>query len=845
MGRIFSIIAVISSLMIFLASGATYWFSAIDTDQAKRQAVVSIVDNLAVNLAHEIDTLQQSVDGLAQSPDVIAALASGRPDIIAVTAAKLQTLVPHSLRIRLLLPDVDGLDESQMPHMGFGDLEMVRSTLTGKPKPVIQGEAEDRHLAITSPVNDGQRVIGVVLASLDADLPKQLVLKTHLNNGLIQLKQDRLVLATTGQASNKNEEPVSVPVMNTRWELESWVDVQASLSDMAILGSLIIIPVLMSCLAYFIGYRKLHGFFRQDQSSILKAAKDMIQGKHVGNYPMQLEEMQPIIAAMAQFNRVINQEGVAAAKAGEEEKDDFFDESFDLDFLEDVKPVTTEPIRTDAVTTNGRPESVLKAQTKPVTESLDMAFDADVATISPTAKLPTVKNVFHGFGVCGVVGKDLDEDLIANIGRAFASEAKQSNVKTIVIARDGRVSSPALAKALIEGIVSTGCDVIDLGVVPTPVLCFVAHHTDGRSGVMVTGGDFSAEYNGLKMLLDDKALSDEQIQILKARVDNSDYSQEMPGSAEQNTLFSNEYIGIMSEEIHIVRPMTVVLDCSNGAASQLGPMLLKTIGCEVIELNCDIDGQFPNHGPDPSTPSNLAALIEAVKQHHAEVGIFLDGDGDRMGLVDAAGRIVWPDRQMMLFAKDVLASKAGSEIIYDAACSKQLPERIKKHAGFPVLAKSGRHHLQARLKESGAAFAGDIGGHFLFNDRWFGFSDALYAAVRMIEILSADMRSSNELFDELPNAVSSPEIRIALDHDESLSMMEQMFSKARFNDAFISDSDGMRVEFTDGWGLARVSNTMEGLELRFEADTKDTMRRIQSEFKSLMLKIKPDLSVPF
>ncbi|MDD2758968.1 MAG: phosphomannomutase/phosphoglucomutase [Methylomonas sp.] len=862
MGRIFIIIAAVTSLMIVISSSGTYWFSAMDTDKAKRDAVATIIANSAVNIAQQLETLQKSVDGLAQSPDVVAALASANPQMIAETAAKVQTLVPHSLRVRLLLPGVNDLDTTQTPHMGFGDLEMVRATLADKPNPVIQGEAEHRHLAITSVVRDGQRVVGVVLASLEANLPSQMILKTRIANGLIELKQERLVLAATGEARDKNREPVAIPVSNTRWTIDAWVDVGASLSDMAILGSLIILPVLMSCLAYLIGYRKLRDFFRLDQSSILMAAKDMIQGKHVGNYPMRLEEMQPIIVAMAQFKRVIDQEAVSPAKHGDSDKDDFFDESFGLDFLEDAKPVKTEqfqvasvpviPVTTAPVIPVPRNENQGMEQNFKATstmESLEMEFDIDVfgnsaetETISSATSMPTI---FHRYGVVGVAGKELDDAAMRNMGRAFASEARQIDVKTVVVARDGRVSSPSLAQALIDGIVSTGCDVIDLGLVPTPVLYFVAHHTEGRSGVMVTGGDLPAEYNGLKMQLHDMALSDEQLQVLQARIADNDYIREIPGSAEQNTLFSNEYIGTMSEEIHIVRPMTVVLDCSNGAAGQIGSMLLKTIGCEVIELNCDIDGRFPGHQPDPCDPANLQALAEAVRTHSADVGIALGADGESMELVDSSGKIIWPDRQMMLFARDVLMAKPGSEIIHDMACSQLLPEKIKKHAGFSVQAKSGRVHLQNALKSSGAALAGGMDGQFLFNDHWFGFADGLYAAVRMIQILSADTRPSAEVFAALPDRPSTPEIRIALAGGETVSLIERMAAEARFNDAIIIDTDGLRVEFIDGWGLVRASNTMPALELRFEADTHDALRRIQSQFKSLMLKIKPGLFLPF
>lgn len=860
MGRIFGAIGVMAVLMVLSAAGGVYWFSATDANNAKRQAAEAIVNNLAIGLSQQIETIQKSVDGLAQSPEVIQALSSGDSEHIRQTANKFQRVIPYGQNLRLLMPDVNDLDESQTPRMGFGDLEMVRATLTGKPMPVVQGEAADRHLAVTSVVSNGQQVLGVVLASLDADLPKRIILKNRFADGLIELKQDRLVLASTGDAGSNEDDPVSTPVANTRWIIDSWVNVDASFGDIGMLVALIAVPALLTCLVLFVGYRKLHDHFRQDQSSILKAAKDMIQGKHVGNYPMQLEEMQPIITSMAQFKRVISWDDLPQGKDGEAEKDDFFDESLDLDFFEDAAPVTAEPELivpvTDAQSNLDAEENndletivIQKVQTRPTPSVSEIKQNkgkakptkAAVAEAKPTAAL----NIFRQYDIGGMVGKGLDEEVIGNIGRAFASEAKQANVKTIVVARDGRLSSPKLTAALIKGIVSTGCDVLDLGLVPTPVLCFVAHHTEGRTGVMVTGSELAADYNGLKMVLHDEAVSKEQIQALKARVYNGEYIQDQAGSVEQNTLFSNEYIGIISEEVHIVRPMTVVVDCGNGACGQLVPTLLKTVGCHVVELNCEIDGRFPHHQPDPANAANLQALIEAVRLNNADVGIAFDGDGDRMALVDSAGKIILPDRQMMVFAKDLLASKPGAEIIFDAACSKHLPEQIKKRGGHSVLWNSGRSQMQSRLRETGAAMAADMTGHFLFNDRWFGFADALYAAVRMIGILSADTRTSSELFDELPDSPCTPEIHVAMAEGESSGFIKQLIGLAQFNNVYMIKPDGMRVEFSDGWGLIRAANNGSGIVLRFEGDNLEAMQRIQSEFKTLMLKIKPDLSLPF
>ena len=422
---------------------------------------------------------------------------------------------------------------------------------------------------------------------------------------------------------------------------------------------------------------------------------------------------------------------------------------------------------------------------------------------------------------------------------------KGKNIKTIVIGRDGRTSSPALAEALSKGIVSTGVNILDVGLVPSPVVYFVIEHTEGKSGVVITGSHNPAEYNGLKITINGETLAGDKIQQLKQRIDNDNYLTGETGSIEQNSTFTNEYIGIISEDIHIVRPMKVVVDCGNGAAGELAPILLKTLGCEVIELFCDIDGTFPNHHPDPSQPENLTDLISAVQHYNADVGIAFDGDGDRLGVVDCKGKIIWPDRQMMLFAKDVLALKPGSEVIYDIKCSRHLGEQIVKEGGRPIMWKSGHSFIKAKIKETGAVLAGELSGHIFFNDRWFGFDDALYSASRLIEILSADTRNSDEVFADFPDSINTPEITIKLAEGESVALMEKILSIANFSDGNIIDIDGMRVDFANGWGLIRASNTLPALVLRFEADNTETLKQIQAQFKDLLLKVKPDLTIPF
>lgn len=848
MGRIFSIIAALSALMVVLAGGGSYWYASAAALNAQRAAVSTVANGLAISIAMQLDSLQKSVDGLAQSEDVISALQSGDPALIQATAAKLQGVIPHALRLRLLLPNISEPDQSLLPHMGFGDLEMVRATLSSKQQPVLQGEGEHRHLALTSLVTSNQQALGVVLVSLKPDLAQQIIAKTSFNDGYIELKQDQLVLAKLGQTTS-NDDPQSIPLANSRWQINFWPLLETSLGEIGLVSAIIAIPALLACLAFFAGYRKLTADLHHDQSSILKAAKDMMTGKNVGNYPIQLDEMRPIISTLAQFKRVIAQEGSAV----KDNNDDLglFDESFDLDFLEASPSIGSQQAVSGPVSLTATPIAMPSYDDL----NLDIAPPAPVvaATAEPLAPAQFVSHqtappatIFRGSDIRGIVGKDLDATLVKQIGLAFASEVCEQGAKTtIVVARDGRLSSPELAEALIKGIISTGCDVLDIGVVPTPVLYFVVQHSEGRTGVMVTGGQNPAHHNGLKLLSQGETLTEARLQALRQRIEAGQFHEAAPGSVEQNSLFSNEYIGMIAEDIHIVRPMTVVVDCGNGATGKLGPMLLKSIGCDVIELFSDIDGLFPNHQPDPSNPANLQALSKAVKLNNADVGIAFDGDGSGLGIVDSSGKIIAPDRQMILFARDVLTSKPGAEIIFDVKSSRHLPEQIAKRGGRGLMWKSSHALLKAKIQETGAALAGELSGHFFFNDRWFGFDDALYAAVRMIELLSADTRISHEVFADVPDSINTPELQVPLAEGESQRFIEQAFSLAHFPNGNIINIDGMRVEFPDGWGLICASNNLPGLVLRFEADNHEALSRIQSEFKLLIAQIKPDLSLPF
>ncbi|MCQ8118108.1 phosphomannomutase/phosphoglucomutase [Methylomonas rosea] len=845
MGRIFSIVAGIAALMVLLAGGGAYWFSAAQVRETQQTSTTAIASGMTVSIVSQIETLQRVIDGLAQAPDVVAVVANDSQNQAALdnVTTRLQNTIPQAMRVRLLSATVSEPDLNQVPNMGFADLEMVRATLTAKQKPFVQGEGEHRHLAMTAAVSQNQQVIGVILVSLKPDLLQQLITKTTVGNGYVEIKQEQAVLASVGIPELKSDEPQVMPLTNSRWSLELSIGGGTSAGDIILFSCIILIPALLGCLAFFVGYRKLADYLHHDQSSILKAAKDMMTGKQVGHYPVQLDEMRPIISTLAQFKRILEQEKSPSKAPDELGEYDFFDESFDIDFIED-SPKTAEQYASVPVSLGTAPISM--AEQAPLSAAAPAEKSAPVAmpTVAPTAG-ESFADIFRTYDIRGIVGRGLTSETVRNIGRALGSEARQLNIKTIVMGRDGRLSSPGLSDALAKGITEAGCDVLNIGVVPTPLLYFVTQHSEGRSGVMITGSHNPADYNGLKLVLNGETLSGDKIQQLKKRIEAGDFSDGAPGSIELNSLFSNEYIGMISDDVHLVRPMKVAVDCGNGAAGQLAPILLRTMGCEVIELYCEIDGNFPNHHPDPSKPENLADLIKAVQHYEADIGVAFDGDGDRIGVVDSGGKIIWPDRQMMLYARDVLANKPGAEIIYDVKCSRHLHDQIVKRGGRPLMWKSGHSLMKAKLKETAAALAGEMSGHIFFNDRWFGFDDALYAAARLIEILSGDMRSSSDVFADLPDSINTPELHVPMAEGEGVRFMEQLFSQAKFKDGKIINIDGMRVEFADGWGLVRASNTTPVLTVRFEADSQEAMQRIQAQFRQLMLQIKPDIKLPF
>ncbi len=451
--------------------------------------------------------------------------------------------------------------------------------------------------------------------------------------------------------------------------------------------------------------------------------------------------------------------------------------------------------------------------------------------------------IFRAYDIRGVVDQSLTEEVARQIGQAIGSEAIDRGQKTVVVGRDGRHSGPMLAGALMEGLQAAGVDVIDIGAVPTGALYFATYHLNTGSGVMVTGSHNPPEYNGFKIMLAGDTLSGEQITALYQRLQAGTLHSGKGGRQEVDIL--PDYLERIAEDVQLEEPLKVVVDCGNGIAGAIGPEVLGEIGAEVIPLYCDVDGDFPNHHPDPSVPANLEDLILSVKNLGADLGLAFDGDGDRLGVVTAEGEIIYPDRLLMLFARDVLSRHPGATIVFDVKCSAHLAKDILQHTGVPDMYKTGHSFIKQHMKETGAPLGGEMSGHFFFKERWYGFDDGIYAAARLLEILAAEGRPAQEIFDDLPRAVSTPELKIEMQEGEHFAFLEQFVQQARFPDAEINTIDGIRVDFADGWGLVRCSNTTPVLVLRFEGDDEAALERIQQLFKEQLLALKEDLELPF
>ena len=454
----------------------------------------------------------------------------------------------------------------------------------------------------------------------------------------------------------------------------------------------------------------------------------------------------------------------------------------------------------------------------------------NATSILTTILMNILSSIFKAYDIRGIVETELTPEIVKLIGKAVGSESIAKGERGVVVGRDGRLSSTELSESLISGLIESGCHVVNIGMVPSPLVYFATHTKGASSGVMVTGSHNPPEYNGLKIMVAGETLSAERIKALYTRIIEEQFS---VGSGTSTSInIDQDYIDTIRSDIVLEKELKIVVDCGNGVAGNIAPQLFESLGAKVTKLFCLVDGRFPNHHPDPSKPQNLEDLIKEVIDTGSDLGLAFDGDGDRLGLVDNKGQIVWADQQMMLYSRDVLSRKKGAKIIFDVKCTSMLPRDIFENGGEPIMSRTGHSFIKKKLKETGAELAGEMSGHIFFKERWYGFDDALYTGARLLEIVSKSNKTCSEIFDEIPVNVSTPEINIHFNkHGQQFDAMKKLSNNINFPGSNINTIDGVRVDYENCWGLVRASNTTPCLVLRFEASDDKTLKEIKNKFK--------------
>jgi phosphomannomutase/phosphoglucomutase len=682
----------------------------------------------------------------------------------------------------------------------------------------------------------GSGVVGHIMLSLSNDVLQGILDDLQGLQGYIELQQAGskglpVVVATQGDRSHRSGDPLTVvPIAGSRWQIAFWpavspLDYLAGIGRW-VLAALGVASVLLATLIIML-FRKVSNALRVDEVSMVTLLKDFRAGHARREYPSGLRELQGTVQFMTQLANAHTTRKFDAVDVRQERSADVPDE------------VATEASGAEDYADAGGVAdfgSALRSDNLIVEEEpFDNQPGEDMQDIDPS--------IFRAYDIRGIVDQTLTTSAVELIGRAIGSEALQRGRNSVVVGRDGRLSGPALSSALIRGIISTGCEVKDIGCVPTPVLYFATYYLDTHTGVIVTGSHNPPEYNGLKIVIDGETLSGESIQSLRERIEAANFISGQGGVESVNII--PDYIERIRTDVKLERPLKVAIDCGNGVAGNVAPQLFRSIGCEVVELFCEVDGNFPNHHPDPSKAENLKDLVASVQAQQADLGLAFDGDGDRLGVVTSDGKVIWPDRVLMLYAIDILDRNPGGQIIYDVKCTRFLDSIIRDHGGTPLMWKTGHSFIKAKIRETGALLAGEMSGHIFINERWYGFDDGLYAGVRLLEILARDARSSSEVFAELPDSVNTPELNVAMQEGEPPVFMKRLLENAHFEGAVVSTIDGLRADFDDGWGLVRASNTTPVLVLRFEADDDAGLARIMGEFRRVMLQAEPGLQLPF
>jgi len=784
-----------------------------------------------------IAELKSQVSSMANASETISALASQDLSQQQQMANTLRSIHPHIARVELIEKGKGVVDLNAEVPISFAALDLIRRAETQEFVGPQVSLNQRRYTYAAQPITPDGTVAGVLLVIFDQTFFQQPLVHYDTKVGNLQVMQRFDGAPTTAVmqwgTSDTSGKPVQAQLVTPDWTLQ-FTPSSAMLEDKE-LSSKLLVPFLVSILviaaAIYLSFARYAQKLHRDAEQLTDYASRLMRGRSPVLEPYRLGPIQQVAIALSAYGKNRQSEAPPAETPSENSNDGNDSED---GLLQDLDDETAIPKKK----TNLSSDAFLEvAPSSGAHDNFGIEVSEDVGPIDMGLKLDP--GIFRAYDIRGITTSNLTEDVVYWIGRAFASQAISEGNKRIAIGWDGRHSSVPLSKSLAKGLTESGADVITIGLVPTPLLYYATYALDTGTGIMITGSHNPPEYNGLKMMIGGVTLAEDRIQAIYQRIVDNDIV-DGEGEIEEIDLDDN-YVNKILTDVAVAQPLKVVVDCGNGVAGKIAPRLLTELGCEVIPLYCEVDGDFPNHHPDPAEPKNLEDLITVVKEEKADLGLAFDGDGDRLGVVTNTGEIIWPDKLIMLFAQDIVGRNPGADIIYDVKCSRHLNSIISELGGRPIMWKTGHSHIKAKIRETGALLGGEFSGHICFAERWYGFDDALYSAARLLEIIGSGSASVDEIFKQFPVTFTTPEIKIATTESEKFEIMKRLEIEAEFGDGTLTTIDGIRVDYADSWGLIRPSNTSPVLTLRFEADGPAALDRIQDLFQQQLDKVDPNL----
>lgn len=808
-------------LIILLCAGGIFFVQGNYHGSSGGSQLSGSAKIIAGRLADTVRFHYQVMEGFAENPRIGTLFLQEDISGLRQQETKLSKLLPSALKVRLLPKEWNEADNSSIPPLSFASLDLLRTVEksgVSAPAEIHQFGSEYQHIALAVPVKSSTN--GAVVGVLHLALPFKLITSVLKNiadpGGRVEIQQLAGGKSVTLAAVGKIDLPEagmdgSAAVEGAIWQVgyrfsRDTGDMEEQMISLAILAVGLVLVILL--LLFQSG--RLKKAMRSDQAAVINMAENLMAGGSGGPAAKaQLAEFQGLLELLRRTGlgggrkrqQSVVADGKSADPGGTPSK---------ISVLEDVEATDAYASSTMASGTGGDiPETIFRAN-----------------------------------DIRGIVGETLTDEIMFDLGRAIGSQAYEQGQQTIIVARDGRDSGKSLGQTLCKGMMASGRDVVNIGMVPTPLLYFATHFLGSNTGVMVTGGHNPPEYNGLKIVIAGETLAGEALHGLQGRIGRGDLLQGNGTQQEQDLL--PDYINRVMGDVQLARPLKLVIDCRHGVAGLVAPALFQALGCNVINLHTQVDGSLSNQYEDLEKTEYLAVLIKSVKENHADLGVVFDGDGDRLLVVDPNGEVIWSDRLLMLLAKDVLMRQPGADVIYDVDSSRHLAPEILAAGGRPIMWKSGHAQIKAKMKQTGALLAGGMSGHIFFKERWYGFDDGLYCCARLLEILSAEVLDAADLFAGLPESASTSLLTMACGEEgASAALMERLIAQGGFGDAKVIELDGLRAEFEDGWGIVRASSATPSLMFRFEADTPDAVERIKGIFRQQMMSIDPGLKLPF